>query len=918
MPDTTRQRAGSAPNRTQRSRITTWAGTLAAALTVMLAACGGSDDVPAPPAVAPTIVTQPAAVVATEGDAATFSVTANGTAPLAYQWKRGGASIAGATARSYTIAATALADNGASFSVTVSNSAGSVTSSAAALTVNARLQPVTINAAPQSVSVAELQSVTLSVTATGTAPFTYQWQRSADGTTWTDIAGATGATYTTPPLIRTDSGVRFRVIVDNAVNQPVTSSAAQITVAPDAAVLLASGGTVSGDNDGVRMIVPAGALLGATRITFTPQGAIAGLSTDWVLRAGTAYRIDISGAGFAPGATAQVLIRLAGTTPIRIQSDRVRRLAPGLEAPTQLVKKCPNGQFVFTAVAGVTPEMTAYGFETCPGGTSEVGEVSPSPAVLPQITQQPASQTVPLGQPASFSVSATGGTPLSYQWLRNGTPIPGATSPSYAMNAVGSADNAAVFSVKVSNPYGTATSADAVLTVGAPLAAQWGSATAIAPFAAGMGLPQVGGGAGLEFVAWLDAGATLRAQSLGGAYAPIDGIALPARSTPRIVSGPNQRTSYIVFVDDDGSGNCGSFNGNRLSAVAVSIGSEGQLIQNSGRFTLYSTGGCLSAWSAGRAEAGLVFAVNDISSNDVTVGTAGAYFNIVSQSPFSGSWVIPTVTTQPLARDTACNGAPILDSQSLIGFRESFAGTAVPATQAILRMVVPSVGNLCLARLDSTSPTSSAWTAAQPVLTGGACEESAGAIDGNGNALVVCSRLNPVTANYDMVAVHRAGSTGALTTQPLDSSANAALPQAAFDAGGNAFVVWRTGPTAGGTTRVYAARRAAAGTWSSAEAISPAGVDTRFPRISVLASGEAMAVFSMLDAGKFRVMATPFRFGAWESAVPVQLDTTNEGRFAEVQRQMPDASFVGHYVAWRETNAANTAQQRIVAARRDQ
>ncbi len=70
-----------------------------------------------------------------EGATATFSVTAAGTAPLTYQWKKGATAITGATTSSYTTPATVVGDNGASFTVTISNSAGSVTSNAATLTV---------------------------------------------------------------------------------------------------------------------------------------------------------------------------------------------------------------------------------------------------------------------------------------------------------------------------------------------------------------------------------------------------------------------------------------------------------------------------------------------------------------------------------------------------------------------------------------------------------------------------------------------------------------------------------------------------------------------------------------------------------------------------------------------------------------
>jgi len=88
-------------------------------------------------AVAPSITAQPVSQSVIAGQTATFSVTATGTAPLSYQWRRNGAAVSGATSASYTTSATTSADNGAQFTVAVGNSAGSVTSSAATLTVNA-------------------------------------------------------------------------------------------------------------------------------------------------------------------------------------------------------------------------------------------------------------------------------------------------------------------------------------------------------------------------------------------------------------------------------------------------------------------------------------------------------------------------------------------------------------------------------------------------------------------------------------------------------------------------------------------------------------------------------------------------------------------------------------------------------------
>src|SRR5437899_13052948 len=65
----------------------------------------------------------------------------------------------------------------------------------------------------------------------------------------------------------------------------------------------------------------------------------------------------------------------------------------------------------------------------------------------PRIVVPPASQTVTSGQTASFSVTATGAAPLSYQWNKNGAEISGATSATYTTPPTTSSDNGAQFVV---------------------------------------------------------------------------------------------------------------------------------------------------------------------------------------------------------------------------------------------------------------------------------------------------------------------------------------------------------------------------------------------------------------------------------------------------------------------------------------
>ncbi len=203
------------------------------AILAWLAACGGHSSAPATqpqnPTTAPQITTQPANQAVSVGQTATFSVAATGSAPLQYQWRKGGSTIAGATASSYTTPATVIGDNGSSFTVIVSNAAGSMTSNAATLTVNAPPTAPQITTQPANQTVSVGQTATFSVVATGSPPLQYQWRKGGSA-----ITGATASSYTTPATVIGDNGSSFTVIVSNATGS-MTSNAATLTVTVAAA-----------------------------------------------------------------------------------------------------------------------------------------------------------------------------------------------------------------------------------------------------------------------------------------------------------------------------------------------------------------------------------------------------------------------------------------------------------------------------------------------------------------------------------------------------------------------------------------------------------------------------------------------------------------------------------------------------------
>ncbi len=95
-----------------------------------------------------------------------------------------------------------------------------------------------------------------------------------------------------------------------------------------------------------------------------------------------------------------------------------------------------------------------------------VSKPSEPAAQAVSIVNQPASLSVPVGEPASFSVTVNGTGPFTYQWSENGAPISGATSSSYTTPMVTAEDNGESFAVSVSNSVNSLTSTSAVLTVG--------------------------------------------------------------------------------------------------------------------------------------------------------------------------------------------------------------------------------------------------------------------------------------------------------------------------------------------------------------------------------------------------------------------------------------------------------------------
>ncbi|MCI2956391.1 hypothetical protein MN032_01695 [Agromyces atrinae] len=186
---------------------------------------------------APTITRQPRATNSIgAGSGISLSVAATGYPTPTYQWQRkqsdgSWAPIAGATSSSYYAGAAAYpADDGATFRVVVSNSAGSITSNEAVYTVY--LQEAGIDFHPRDAIAFERGKAYVSVEVVGAPRPTVSWEKSTDGIAWEPVAGGEGGLLEFTNLTLEQSGTHYRATVSNGLSDPVTSESATLTVLP--------------------------------------------------------------------------------------------------------------------------------------------------------------------------------------------------------------------------------------------------------------------------------------------------------------------------------------------------------------------------------------------------------------------------------------------------------------------------------------------------------------------------------------------------------------------------------------------------------------------------------------------------------------------------------------------------------------
>ena len=169
---------------------------------------------------APVVITaQPVDTAGCSGSTLQLSVTATGSMPRTYQWRRGTVPLSssgdfhGVTTPTLRVYPAARAIRRPNYNCVVTNACGSVTSDYVALTVNA---PLTITRQPRGCRACTGQSASFSVTATGIPAPTYQWRKGfVNLVNGGHLSGVTSATLVIDPVDFSDEGLNYDCVVTN-------------------------------------------------------------------------------------------------------------------------------------------------------------------------------------------------------------------------------------------------------------------------------------------------------------------------------------------------------------------------------------------------------------------------------------------------------------------------------------------------------------------------------------------------------------------------------------------------------------------------------------------------------------------------------------------------------------------------------
>ena len=411
----------------------------------------------------PQITAQPQSVSVTQGGDAEFRVVASGTGPLSYQWRRNNQPISGAISATLQLSSVNAADTG-EYTAVVSSAAGSVTSAAAVLEVGSGngiaglIHRYTFNEGQGRTVEDSLGNADGEVKGEG-----YSW---APGILTLPGGASTSAAYVDLPngIISSLSDATFEAWV--TVNgQRVWARIFDFgSTSVPGGELDGPGGEGSGA-DYILLSASIGWNINVQHVEIRDADSGRGNSIDsqGATTLGEEYHVAVvfdSGAGeIRYYRNGSLLSFFATDINLRDIDDVNNWLGRSNWTGDENLQGTLNEFRIYDRALSEDEVRNSYAAGTDAGGSSGGTVAQP-----PQITAQPQSVTVTAGEAIEFRVTASGTSPLSYQWRHNNQPITGATSATLQLSSV-SASDAGEYTAVISNTAGSVTSAAAVLEV---------------------------------------------------------------------------------------------------------------------------------------------------------------------------------------------------------------------------------------------------------------------------------------------------------------------------------------------------------------------------------------------------------------------------------------------------------------------